>query len=293
MVEVENAVIMAAGMSSRLAPLSYEKPKALLKIRGEVLIERQIRQFLDVGIDKISVIVGYRKEQFAYLKEKYGVELVDNPYYLERNNHSSLYVVREKLGNTYVSCADLYFFQNPFQKTVEKPYYSTVYKQGMTGEWCVSSDGEGKIIAVDIGGSDSWVMLGEALFDKAFSRQMVPLLAHAIQDAGSVDTYWEHLYVSHIRDMALYEKRAEERNIMEFDSLEELRSQAPEYRDDSDSRIMKFIAKQLKCKERELDEFKPIKEEEQVEGVSFMCRGVRYVYEYEMQRLRKATEGRR
>ena len=41
--KVENAVIMAAGLSSRFAPLSYEKPKALITVKGEVLIERQIR----------------------------------------------------------------------------------------------------------------------------------------------------------------------------------------------------------------------------------------------------------
>lgn len=43
--KVDNAVIMAAGMSTRLAPLSYETPKALLNVHGEVLIERQIRHF--------------------------------------------------------------------------------------------------------------------------------------------------------------------------------------------------------------------------------------------------------
>ena len=48
---VDNAVIMAAGMSSRFAPLSYEKPKALLKVKGEVLIEREIRQLQAAGID--------------------------------------------------------------------------------------------------------------------------------------------------------------------------------------------------------------------------------------------------
>lgn len=40
---VTNAVIMAAGMSSRFAPLSYEKPKALLQVKGDILIEREIR----------------------------------------------------------------------------------------------------------------------------------------------------------------------------------------------------------------------------------------------------------
>ena len=41
---------MAAGLSSRFAPISYEKPKGLLKVRGEVLIERQIEQLKAAGI---------------------------------------------------------------------------------------------------------------------------------------------------------------------------------------------------------------------------------------------------
>lgn len=41
---MNNAVIMAAGTSSRFAPLSYEKPKALIEVKGEILIERQIKQ---------------------------------------------------------------------------------------------------------------------------------------------------------------------------------------------------------------------------------------------------------
>ncbi len=67
---VDNAVIMAAGLSSRLAPLSYEKPKALFEVRGEILIERQIRQLRETGIGDIVVVVGYKKEQFYYLREK-------------------------------------------------------------------------------------------------------------------------------------------------------------------------------------------------------------------------------
>ena len=51
--KVDNAVIMAAGMSTRLAPLSYETPKALLNVHGEVLIERQIRQLREAGIEEI------------------------------------------------------------------------------------------------------------------------------------------------------------------------------------------------------------------------------------------------
>ena len=64
--QVDNAVIMAAGVSSRFAPLSYETPKALINVNGEVLLERQIRQLKDAGIEEIILVVGYMKEQFYY-----------------------------------------------------------------------------------------------------------------------------------------------------------------------------------------------------------------------------------
>ena len=75
---VENAVILAAGLSSRFAPISYEKPKGLLKVRGEVLVERQIEQLLAAGITDITVVVGYKKEYFFYLEEKLGVSIAVN-----------------------------------------------------------------------------------------------------------------------------------------------------------------------------------------------------------------------
>ena len=73
---VNNAVIMAAGTASRFAPLSYEKPKALIEVKGEILIERQIRQLQEAGIPEIILVVGYKKEHFNYLQEKYGVKNV-------------------------------------------------------------------------------------------------------------------------------------------------------------------------------------------------------------------------
>ena len=95
--KVDNAIILAAGLSSRFAPISYEKPKGLLHVRGEILIERQIRQLQESGIDDITVVAGYKKEYFFYLEEKHGVSIVVNEEYATRNNHSSLMVVRERM----------------------------------------------------------------------------------------------------------------------------------------------------------------------------------------------------
>ena len=86
-----NAIIMAAGPSTRFAPLSYEKPKGLLKVKGEVLIERQIRQLLEAGITEIIVIVGYKADMFRYLEDKFGV-----PVFI--NNDGDLFAYGEALG---------------------------------------------------------------------------------------------------------------------------------------------------------------------------------------------------
>ena len=58
----KNAIILAAGKSNRFAPFTYEKPKGLFIVKGEVLIERQIEQLIEVGIEQIVIVVGYMKE---------------------------------------------------------------------------------------------------------------------------------------------------------------------------------------------------------------------------------------
>lgn len=69
-----NAIILSAGVGSRLAPLTYDTPKGLIRVKGEILIERQIGQLIAVGITDICIVVGYQKEKFDYLKRKYNIE---------------------------------------------------------------------------------------------------------------------------------------------------------------------------------------------------------------------------
>ena len=79
-----NAIIMAAGTASRFFPISEETPKGLLDVRGEILIERQIRQLREAGISDITVVTGYKAELFAYLKDKFDrVIYIGSPYSME------------------------------------------------------------------------------------------------------------------------------------------------------------------------------------------------------------------
>ena len=77
--KVDGALILAAGFGSRFVPLTFETPKGLLEVFGERMIERQIRQLREAGVENITIAVGYLKEKFEYLIDKYNVTLLYNP----------------------------------------------------------------------------------------------------------------------------------------------------------------------------------------------------------------------
>lgn len=84
------AVIVAAGMSSRLYPLTSETPKCLLQINGNSLIERMLDLLSFYGVDDIVVVVGFCRQKLKKaLKER--VRYVFNPFFATTNNMSSLW----------------------------------------------------------------------------------------------------------------------------------------------------------------------------------------------------------
>ncbi|MBR3261449.1 MAG: NTP transferase domain-containing protein, partial [Firmicutes bacterium] len=174
--KADNAIILAAGVSSRFAPLSYERHKALIEVKGEVLIERQIRQLKEAGINEIYVVTGYKAEQFGYLADSFGVKLLHNPDYLIRNNNSSIWAAKDIIANSYICSADNYFAENPFEAEVEEAYYSAVYSEGHTDEWCMEEDEAGYISGVTVGGENSWYMLGHVFWSDDFSKRFLKIL---------------------------------------------------------------------------------------------------------------------
>ena len=283
--QVDNAIIMAAGLSSRFAPLSHEYPKALLKVKGEILIERQIKQLQAVGIDDITIVVGYKKEQFDYLIDKFQVSIVENPEYNDRNNHSSIYYVRERLANTYICSADNYFTENVFESSVDHAYYSAVFEEGDTDEWTLQTDETGLITDVKIGGNDSWVMLGHVFFSSEFSKKFVEILEAIYDLPETADLLWENIYVDYIKELPMYLRKYSQKTIFEFDSLDELRTFDTKYLNDTGSKILQQIAQELNCEEKEIIDTKPVKENDETIGFELLVHNRAYKYFYETKEL--------
>lgn len=286
--KADNAVIMAAGTSSRFAPLSYEKPKALIEVRGEILIERQIRQLQEAGIYQIFLVVGYKKEQFAYLRSKFGVTLIENPEYLRRNNHASIYAVKDCLKNTYICSADNYFTVNPFEKEVSDAYYAAVYADGDTDEWCMEEDSEGNISGIAIGGRNAWYMLGHAFWNETFSKKFVRILENVYEFQETADLLWESIYASHLDDLKLKIRKYPKDHIFEFDTLDELRTFDSSYRENTRSEILKAVAQELQCREADIVMIQGIKDADNAaDGFSFSIGKKRFEYIYRTKRIRR------
>ena len=284
----DNAVIMAAGTSSRFAPLSYERPKALIEVRGEILLERQIRQLKEAGIDEIFLVCGYKKEQFEYLRKKFGIQIADNPDYLTRNNNSSIWAVKEHLGNTYICSSDNYFTVNPFEKNVSEAYYSAVYADGETAEWCMGEDAEGYINSVQIGGRDAWYMLGHAYWDKTFSEKFRAILEDIYDLPQTADMLWEAIYMRHLDELKLKMRKYDPGVIFEFDTLDELREFDKSYEDDTRSMIIKDLCRRLHVSEREIRNAKALKTTDNAaSGMSFTAAGKQYEYIYSAEELKE------
>ena len=291
MYQVDNAIIMAAGTSSRFAPLSYERPKGLIEVRGEVLIERQIRQLHEAGIRDVVLVTGYKKEEFAYLKDKFGVTLVDNPWYNTRNNNASIQAARNYLRNSYLCSSDNYFSANPFEKQVKDSYYAAVYADGKTNEWCLTEDADGRITGVTVGGRDAWYMLGHTFWSEDFSRRFLKILDAEYDLPETAGKLWETIYMDHLDELSMTARHYPADVIFEFDTLDELRMFDASYRGDTRSRILKEIAAKLGCQEAEMTGLTAQKKtNNSASGFTFTVKNCRYEYEYESRSLAKVTD---
>lgn len=106
---VKKAVILAAGLGSRLLPATSDKPKPLVSVNGKKIIETLLDSLMSVGIDDIIIVRGYKKDKFDELLVKYPfIKFIDNNRYDRENNISSVIAALDEIDGCYLCEADLY-----------------------------------------------------------------------------------------------------------------------------------------------------------------------------------------
>lgn len=278
---VNNAVILAAGMSTRFIPVSYELPKGLISVKGEVMIERQICQLQEAGIQEIVVVIGYMMEKFLYLRNKYNVKFVVNNEFSTKNTHSSIYAARDYLSNTYILCSDNYYPQNMFHQYEYRAFYCSVFLPGTSYvERAFSFDRDGLIYDTNKPSHDQWIMYGHAYYDQAFTDKFRPLLESYFGKPGVEGMYWENVWAEHVKEIPMWIQKCKPSDIYEFDSMDELKDFDPGYIYNNRIQIFDNICRVLGCGIGDIDEMVPIRKGLNNQSFKFRCGSSYYIYRH-------------
>lgn len=267
----KQAVILAAGFGMRMVPINLESPKAFLKVKGEYLIERLIRQLHEVGVHQIYVVVGFMKEQFEYLIDEFGVKLIVNSEYAGKNNLHSMKLVSDHLANAYILPCDIWCRNNPFSR---EELYS----------WYMVSDAADEESDVRVSRKMELVRTAETS-----GNAMIGITYLTAQDGASVSErihqlcgkpaydgcFWEEALYNKDR-MIISAKVAHASDVVEINTYEQLRD-LDSHSEQLKSDAIAAIAEKFQVKAKEIVEISVLKKGMTNRSFLFSCKGKKYI----------------
>jgi len=136
------AIILAAGLGSRLESLTKFKPKCLVRVCGKPILGYQIDSYLEAGIDKVIIVIGHMAEDISkFIEDNYKgnkkIQLIQNEIYKKSNNMYSLWLCKEHIeysNNAIISNADVVFDSSIIKKLNSKLGNFIVVDQGVFNE---------------------------------------------------------------------------------------------------------------------------------------------------------------
>lgn len=250
----KNAIILAAGYGLRMVPINQNKPKALLTVDGKPLIERQIEQLHEAGITDITIVVGFMKEAFDYLCDKYNVKLVYNKDYASKNNLHSLACVANIISDSYIIPCDLYCTKNSFENYEGFSWYMVNELIDEKSPVRVTRTGELDYSKSQKSGN---TMVGISFISKEDAPELTNHIKELCKDEKYDNEFWETALFEK-SEIEVAAKVVHSNEVVEINSYEQLRD-LDCYSTELQNESIEVICKVFNCENEDIRDIKTLK----------------------------------
>ncbi|MBQ7612833.1 MAG: NTP transferase domain-containing protein [Spirochaetaceae bacterium] len=223
---IKRAIIMAAGIGSRLQPLTHITPKPLIQVDGIKMIDSIVSALHENNIHEIIVVIGHLKEQFyEWAKDKPDIRLIENPYYKTANNISSLFVARDFIDDVIILDGDqIIYNKNILHQNFDHSGYSVCWTETDTNEWILTVNENMRVTSYSRrGGKQGWQLFSISRWTKSDGLKLARLIEKEFIEHKQTDIYWDDVPLSHLNifDLTVYPIKVND--IIEVDTIDELK----------------------------------------------------------------------
>lgn len=216
-----NAIILAAGLGSRLKDITQKTHKALLEVFDEPNIERTIKFLKEIGVDEICVVTGYKAKDFSYLKDKFGVKLLYNKNFATKNNLSSFCVALEFFGDSFVIDADVVMLENILKQEKSSILYTTI-RNSPKKEWILKTK-NGFAKSIEIANKKEPSLLGISYFSKDDAFKIKEKISTLKKECfNDPKLYYDNVIASMYDKIQIKQRIIDNLLVCEIDDLDDL-----------------------------------------------------------------------
>jgi choline kinase len=132
---IRHAIVLAAGMGTRLQSVVDDRPKGLIEIDGETLVGRSVRLLRARGVEAVTIVVGHRADAYrTFAADRSDVHLIPNDAYAATGSMASLALALESIAEpVLVLESDLVYESRALDALMASPFSDATLVSGRTG----------------------------------------------------------------------------------------------------------------------------------------------------------------